>query len=67
MPKTLIGISALLMTLSLLFGLLNTSKFKGLRNEIITTTRGANESGPGPDGERKETESKPDRRRGGDE
>ena len=38
MPKILIGISILLLTLSLLFGLLNTSKVKGLRNEIVTTT-----------------------------
>ena len=37
MPKTLIGISALLMALSLLLGFLNTSKVKGLRNEIVTT------------------------------
>ena len=38
MPKILIGISLVLMTLSLLFGFLNTSKVKGLRNEIVTTT-----------------------------
>jgi hypothetical protein len=38
MPKILIGISILLMTLSLLFGFLNTTKVKGLRNELVTTT-----------------------------
>lgn len=38
MPKILIGISAVLMTLSLLFGFLNTSKVKDLRNDIVTTT-----------------------------
>ena len=38
MPKILIGISILLMTLSLVFGFLNTNKVKGLRNEIATTT-----------------------------
>jgi hypothetical protein len=38
MPKILIGVSALLMTLSLLFGFLNSSKLKGLRNEIVTTS-----------------------------
>ncbi len=38
MPKILIGISILLMTLSLLFGFLNTDKVKTLRNELVTTT-----------------------------
>jgi flagellar biosynthesis chaperone FliJ len=38
MPKILIGVSILLMTLSLLFGFLNTTKVKGLRNELVTTT-----------------------------
>ena len=38
MPKILIGISLLLMTLSLLLGFLNSSKVKGLRNELVTTT-----------------------------
>jgi hypothetical protein len=38
MPKILIGISILLMTLSLLFGFLNTNKVKTLRNELVTTT-----------------------------
>jgi peptidoglycan hydrolase CwlO-like protein len=38
MPRILIGISILLMTLSLLFGFLNTNKVKDLRNEIVTTT-----------------------------
>ncbi len=38
MAKILIGISILLMTLSLVFGYLNTSKVKGLRNELVTTT-----------------------------
>ena len=38
MPKILIGISILLLTLSLLFGFLNTSKVKDLRNELLTTT-----------------------------
>ena len=38
MPKILIGISLVLMTLSLVFGYLNTNKVKGLRNEIVTTT-----------------------------
>ncbi len=37
MPKILIGISILLMTLSLVFGFLNTNKVKGLRNELVTT------------------------------
>jgi hypothetical protein len=37
MPKILIGISILLMTLSLLFGFLNTSKVKTLRDEMATT------------------------------
>ncbi|MEO8440282.1 MAG: hypothetical protein ABI540_08685 [Spartobacteria bacterium] len=37
MPKTLIGISMLLMMLSLIFGFLNTSKVKGLREELATT------------------------------
>ncbi len=37
MPKILIGISILLMTLSLIFGFLNTNKVKGLRNELVTT------------------------------
>jgi hypothetical protein len=36
MPKILIGISTLLMALSLLLGFLNTNKVKGLRNEIVT-------------------------------
>jgi hypothetical protein len=38
MPKILIGISAALMALSLLFGFLNTSKVKSLRSEIVTAT-----------------------------
>ncbi len=38
MAKILIGISILLMTLSLVFGYLNTNKVKGLRNELVTTT-----------------------------
>ncbi|MEO7165992.1 MAG: hypothetical protein ABI787_12060 [Spartobacteria bacterium] len=38
MPKILVGISIVLMTLSLLFGFLNTSKVKGLRNDLATTT-----------------------------
>ena len=37
MPKILIGISMLLMTLSFVFGFLNTSKVKGLRNELTTS------------------------------
>jgi hypothetical protein len=37
MPKILIGISVLLMTLSLIFGFLNTNKVKALRNELVTT------------------------------
>lgn len=37
MPKILIGISILLMTLSLVFGILNTNKVKTLRDEIATT------------------------------
>ncbi|MDQ3199948.1 MAG: hypothetical protein ABIR38_08765 [Chthoniobacterales bacterium] len=37
MPKILIGISSLLMTLSLIFGFLNTNKVKGLRGELDTT------------------------------
>ena len=37
MPKILIGISMLLMTLSLVFGFLNTSKVKALRNELVTS------------------------------
>ena len=37
MPKILIGISILLMTLSLVFGFLNTSKVKTLRDEMATT------------------------------
>jgi hypothetical protein len=36
MPKLLIGISTVLMALSLLLGFLNTNKVKGLRNEIVT-------------------------------
>jgi hypothetical protein len=36
MPKILIGISMLLMTLSFVFGFLNTSKVKGLRNELTS-------------------------------
>ena len=38
MPKILIGVSILLLALSLLFGFLNTSKVKGLRQELETTT-----------------------------
>ena len=38
MPKILIGISILLMTLSLVFGFLNTNKVKTLRDELTTTT-----------------------------
>lgn len=38
MPKILIGISILLMTLSLAFGFLNTNKVKTLRSELVTTT-----------------------------
>lgn len=38
MPKILIGISILLLTFSVLFGFLNTSKVKGLRNEFVTST-----------------------------
>ncbi|MGI8957834.1 MAG: hypothetical protein ACR2II_13110 [Chthoniobacterales bacterium] len=37
MPKILIGISILLMTLSVVFGFLNTNKVKDLRNELVTT------------------------------
>ena len=37
MPKILIGISMLLMTLSFVFGFLNTSKVKGLRNELTSS------------------------------
>ncbi len=37
MPKILIGISILLMTLCLVFGFLNTNKVKGLRNELAST------------------------------
>jgi hypothetical protein len=37
MPKILIGISMLLMTLSFVIGFLNTSKVKGLRNELVTS------------------------------
>ena len=37
MPKILIGISLLLLALSLIFGFLNTNKVKGLRNELVTT------------------------------
>jgi hypothetical protein len=37
MPRILIGISILLMALSLIFGFLNTNKVKGLRNELVTT------------------------------
>lgn len=37
MPKILIGISILLMTLSLVFGFLNTGKVKSLRSEINAT------------------------------
>ena len=40
MPKILIGVSILLLTLSVLFGFLNTSKVKSLRNELVTTTSG---------------------------
>ena len=38
MPKILIGVSILLLALSLLIGFLNTSKVKGLRQELETTT-----------------------------
>ena len=38
MPKILIGISTLLMTLSFVFGFLSTRKVKGLRNELVTTS-----------------------------
>jgi hypothetical protein len=38
MPKILIGISILLMMFSLLFGFLNTSKVKALRDELATTS-----------------------------
>ncbi len=37
MPKTLIGISILLLALSLVFGFLNTNKVKTLRDEVATT------------------------------
>jgi hypothetical protein len=37
MPKILIGISMLLMTLSFVIGFLNTSKVKSLRNELVTS------------------------------
>jgi flagellar biosynthesis chaperone FliJ len=37
MPKILIGISVLLMTLSLVFGYLNRKRVNGLRNELVTT------------------------------
>jgi hypothetical protein len=37
MPRILIGISVFLMTLSLIFGFLNTSKVKSLRNELVAT------------------------------
>jgi hypothetical protein len=37
MPKILLGISILLMTLSLVFGFLNTNKVKTLRNDLTTT------------------------------
>jgi hypothetical protein len=37
MPKILIGISILLMTLSVVFGFLNRSKVKGLRSELVTS------------------------------
>jgi len=37
MPKILIGISLLLLALSLIFGFLNINKVKGLRNELVTT------------------------------
>ena len=38
MPKILIGISLLLLALSVLFGFLNTNKIKALRSELLTTT-----------------------------
>jgi len=38
MPKIIIGISMLLMTLSFVFGFLNTTKVKGLRNELTIST-----------------------------
>jgi DNA repair exonuclease SbcCD ATPase subunit len=37
MPKILIGISILLLTLSLLFGFLNTSKVRAMHDELTTT------------------------------
>jgi len=37
MPKILIGLSMLLMTLSFVFGFLNTSKVKNLRNELTSS------------------------------
>jgi flagellar biosynthesis chaperone FliJ len=37
MSKILIGISILLMTLSFVFGFLNTTKVKGLRNELLSS------------------------------
>lgn len=37
MPKILIGISILLMTLSAVVGFLNTNKVKDLRNDLVTT------------------------------
>ena len=37
MPKILIGLSILLMTLSFVFGFLNTSKVKSLRNELTSS------------------------------
>lgn len=37
MPKILIGISLLLLALSLIFGFLNTNKVKDLRNELVST------------------------------
>lgn len=36
MPRILIGVSILLMSLSLIFGFLNTAKIKSLRNELAT-------------------------------
>jgi hypothetical protein len=38
MPKILIGSSLLLLTLSLLFGFLNTNKIRTLRSELLATT-----------------------------
>jgi peptidoglycan hydrolase CwlO-like protein len=38
MPKILVGISILLMALTLVFGFLNTNKVRALRNELVTTS-----------------------------